>query len=247
MLEVEISRYCPEKDAEPYLQNFTVPLDKGVTVLGVLEYIRRNLDESLAYKVYCTNQHCGECGVRLNGKPVLACHEIITTDQVVLKPLARLPIVKDLVVDGDRLLRRLWAGLPPLAGKMRNTDFLTEEEQHAFFLAGGCIGCSICQSVCPLFHEQQDVIAGPAFYVALSQYLFRRTTEEELKSLLFKAVEHDLLKCTACGNCSKNCPKAIDPVKIIATIAQLIRKNTDIPVDNQKLLKECQAKEPVQQ
>lgn len=240
MLEVEILRYCPGKDAEPYLQRFTVPLDKGATVLGVLDYIRKNLDESLAYKIYCTNQHCGECGVRLNGKPVLACHEIITTNHVVLKPLARFPVVKDLVVDADSLLKQQWANLPALDGTRRNWTFLTEDEQDAIFMAGGCIGCSICQSICPLHKEGQDVIVGPGFYVALAQFLLRAGTKDEIEAVLLKAIEHGILQCTACKNCSKNCPKEINPFKTISVIAKLILKNTDILVDNPSLLKEIQ-------
>lgn len=240
MLEVEILRYYPGKDAEPYFQKFTVPLDKGVTVLGVLDYIRKNLDESLAYKIYCTNQHCGECGVRLNEKPVLACHEIITTHHVVLKPLARFPVVKDLVVDTDSILRQQWANLPPLAGTQLNPTFLTEDEQGAVFSAGMCIGCSICQSTCPLFREDQEVKAVPGFSVALSQHLLRAGIKEEMEMVLLKAVQHGILECTACKNCSKNCPKDIDPFKVISIITKLILKNTNTPVNNPNLLKEIQ-------
>lgn len=240
MLEVEILRYCPGKDSEPYFQSFTLPLDKGVTVLGVLDYIRKNHDESLAYKIYCTNQHCGECGVMLNGRPVLACHEIITTDHAVIKPLARFPVVKDLVVEADSMIRRQWAELPSPEGTKRSWELLTDDEQQAFFMAGGCIGCSICQSVCPLHREEQEAVMGPTFYVALSQNLLRAGTREEMKTDLSTAVEHGILKCTACKNCSKNCPKEIDPFGIVSMITGLILKNTDIPVNNQKLLKEVQ-------
>ncbi len=238
MLEVEILRYNPGKDVKPYFQKFAVPLERGVTVLGVLDCIRKNFDESLAYKIYCTNQHCGECGVMLNGKPVLACHELITTDQVVLKPLARFPVVKDLVVDADSIIRQQCAQLPALEGTKRNWELLTEDEQQVFFMAGGCIGCSICQCMCPLHKEDQEITAGPAFYVALSQHLLRARTKEEMDVILSKAVEHGILKCTACKNCSRNCPKEIDPFKVISVIIDRILRDTNIPVTNPKLLKE---------
>jgi succinate dehydrogenase/fumarate reductase iron-sulfur protein len=202
-----------------------VPLDKGVTVFGLLNYIRKNLDESVAYKIYCTNQQCGECGLILNGKPVLACHAIIEADHVVLEPLASFPVVKDLVVDTDSMLKKQWADLPPMDGLKRNWAFLTEDEQNAFFMAGRCIGCSICQSICPMYKEDQQVLAGPGFYVALSQYLLRAGTEKEMEKVLTKAVQHDILKCTGCENCSENCPQGIDPFKVIAIISKLIPKN----------------------
>jgi len=235
MLEVEILRYCPGKDVEPYFETFTIPLEKGVTVFGVLNYIRKNLDESLAYKIYCTNQQCGECAVVLNGKPVLACDEMVTTDHVVLKPLTGFPVVKDLVIDTDTMLKQQWAELPPLDGTRRNWAFLTEEEQNTVFMAGRCMGCSICQSICPLYKEGQEVLAGPGFYVALSQYLLRAGTEKEMEAVLTKAVQSDILKCTACKHCSENCPQGIEPFKVIAIILKLIPKHTNTPINSSKL------------
>lgn len=230
MLQVEIQRYNPDTDAEPYMQKLDIDLNTGISILGLLDYIRQNIDETFAYKIYCTNQHCGECGVMLNGKPVLACRDMITTEHVVLKPLKGFRIVKDLVVDVDSIIRKQWKEFPELKGKMVYSEFLTEEQHHTFFMAGGCIGCAICQAVCPLHKEGDELLKGPAYYASLSQYLLRARTKEEFLSYLRLAVDHDILKCTSCKLCSRNCPKDVNPYNIIKTIAELIKDNLDVDV-----------------
>ncbi len=43
-----ITRYNPERDHDPYIQTYTVPVRAGMTVLDGLHYIKENLDASLA-------------------------------------------------------------------------------------------------------------------------------------------------------------------------------------------------------
>ncbi len=235
MLEITIQRFDPNNDAKPYDKTYEVPLETGVSVLGVLDYIRKNIDETLAYKIFCTNQHCGECGVMLNNKPVLACRDLVTTEKAVLKPLKGFTVIKDLVVDIDSVLSKQWEVLPELEGKMVYSEFLSDAMHEDFFMVGGCIGCAICQSRCPLHQPDEDELCGPAYYMAIAQYLLRAKTEEDLNAALEKAVGHDLLLCTACKLCSKNCPKDIDPFKTIADMVVLADKNLDYDI-NEDLL-----------
>ncbi|NLI12185.1 2Fe-2S iron-sulfur cluster-binding protein [Pelotomaculum propionicicum] len=237
MLNVDVQRYSPGKNAAPYRQIFQVPLETGISVLGLLDYIRKNLDETFAYKIYCTNQHCGECGLMLNGKPVLACRDMITTENVVLDPLKGFKVIKDLVVDVDSVIRKQWSEFPVLEGKMVYNDFLTEDQHSLFFMAGACIGCAICQSVCCLHKEDDVLLKGPAYYAALAQYMLRAKTKEDFLAYLNTAVEHGILQCISCKQCSKNCPKDVEPYKVITAIAKLIHNNLGINV-SKKLLAE---------
>lgn len=240
MLSVNIQRFNPEKDTEPHMQHFEIPLDPGVSVLGALDYIRVNLDETLAYKIFCTNQHCGECGVMLNGKPVLACRDLITTPEATIKPLKSFDVVKDLVVDIDTVVRKQWSDLPLLEGHMVYSDLLTEDQHTDFFMVGGCIGCAICQSVCPIHKQGEELLSGPAYYAAVAQYLMRAKTLDELKGYLSNTVEHRILDCSACKQCSKNCPKDVQPFKVVADIITLIDKHLDSDI-SERLLKAAQA------
>ena len=68
----EILRYDPEKGEKPYLQEFTVPTTKGMTVLDGLHWIKENKDRTLAWRSSCRMGICGSCGMFINGLPRLA-------------------------------------------------------------------------------------------------------------------------------------------------------------------------------
>lgn len=83
-------------------QTYEVPSsDKPVTVMDVLDYIYLKLDHTLAYYRHssCNQGVCGRCGVKLNGKTVLACGAIVEpgTEKICLSP-AHGNVVRDLVV-----------------------------------------------------------------------------------------------------------------------------------------------------
>ena len=81
-----------------YVQ-YEVPFQKGINVLWILKYIYENIDSSIAYPVcLCRIGKCGSCAVRLNGKNVLACKEIIdSTIKLIIEPIKNKKIIRDLV------------------------------------------------------------------------------------------------------------------------------------------------------
>ncbi|MFC1905620.1 2Fe-2S iron-sulfur cluster-binding protein, partial [Chloroflexota bacterium] len=58
-IKYKVQRYDPEKDKAPYLQEFTVPFNKGMTILDGLLYIKENLDSTLAFRTSCRMGICG--------------------------------------------------------------------------------------------------------------------------------------------------------------------------------------------
>ena len=217
-MKIKISRLLPEDNNKQYFQEFVLDKGKGETVLGLLKYIEEEKDSSLSFRYNCRNEHCGECGIRVNGRPVLACREIVNSDSVIIKPLARFPVLKDLVVDLNTSLDRLYLSMPLLKSGYNNE--LDPEIYDSLFLAGRCNTCFLCQSSCHLFKSEEEKIAGPAFYVLFSQYLLRPMEKDE--SFFFKLFEHKFLQCTLCGNCSKYCPLEVDPQSIILALLEYI-------------------------
>lgn len=72
-----------------------------MTVLDVLQYIRENVDSSLAFRFSCRYYaKCGTCAAMVNGKPVLTCFEP-ARNGILVKPLRSFPVVRDLVVDRE--------------------------------------------------------------------------------------------------------------------------------------------------
>ena len=103
MLTVSIYRYNPDVDAEPRMQDYQVNTGgKNLMVLDVLELLKAS-DPSLSFRRSCREGVCGSDGLNMNGKNGLACitplSETVKNNQLVIRPLPGLPVVRDLVVD----------------------------------------------------------------------------------------------------------------------------------------------------
>ena len=97
-IKVEIQRFTPGADEKPWSQVYEVPFIEGSSVMNVLDYIRENLDSTIAYQSHtaCHRGLCGRCTMVVNGKPGLACVTDVTGD-LKIGPLPRMQIVRDLV------------------------------------------------------------------------------------------------------------------------------------------------------
>ena len=68
MLKVEIYRYNPEKDSEPYMQAYEVDTkNRDYMVLDILEMLKAE-DNTLVYRRSCREGVCGSDGMNINGK-----------------------------------------------------------------------------------------------------------------------------------------------------------------------------------
>ncbi len=97
-IKVNISRFSPSDDMKPHIEAFDVPLQKGMSVVNVLDYVYENLDGSLAYFSHtaCRHNTCGRCALLINGKVFLACQTKVF-DDMTIEPLPRSKIIRDLV------------------------------------------------------------------------------------------------------------------------------------------------------
>ena len=55
---VIIRRYHPQRDAEPYDQEFLYHFEEHMTVLDVLHLVAREQDATLRYQYCCRSGHC---------------------------------------------------------------------------------------------------------------------------------------------------------------------------------------------
>ncbi len=81
-------------------QTYSFELEDNLTfsILDGLEYIYQNLDSTLAFfhHAACLQAACAKCMLRANGKPVLACKQILEPGNLMLEPFGK-EVVKDLV------------------------------------------------------------------------------------------------------------------------------------------------------
>ena len=103
MVKVRIQR-CKPGNPETYYETYEVPLSPGMSVLGVLNYVREKFDSSLGYYVSCRHGRCGECTVMVNGKAKLSCLTP-AKGSMTLQPIRGYEIMRDLVVDPSKRSR----------------------------------------------------------------------------------------------------------------------------------------------
>ncbi len=70
---LRIKRSNPAKDSEEKFDQFIVPVEKWTTVLDALLDTKSHLDHSIGIRYSCRQASCGSCGMKINGKPALAC------------------------------------------------------------------------------------------------------------------------------------------------------------------------------
>src|SRR5712692_6766575 len=103
---LRISRFNSKTDSSPTFAEFKVPVQKWTTVLEAILFVKQNLDHSVAVRYSCRQASCGSCGMRINGKPSLACYTKVSelgSNMVTVEPMNNFPIIRDLVVDFKQL------------------------------------------------------------------------------------------------------------------------------------------------
>ncbi|MHA2462634.1 MAG: succinate dehydrogenase/fumarate reductase iron-sulfur subunit [Candidatus Thorarchaeota archaeon] len=107
-IKTSVQRYNPDIDDAPYFQEFDVEYEPGMTVLDALLYIQDKYDSSLAFRWECRGGQCGSCAVIVNRTARIACRTKVEPDEdLVLEPLEKMPIIKDLVTDMAQVTYRI--------------------------------------------------------------------------------------------------------------------------------------------
>jgi fumarate reductase iron-sulfur subunit len=221
-IALQVVRYRPEVESAPTSQEYEVPLRKDWVVLDGLNYIKDQLDGTLSYRWSCRMGICGSCGMTVNGEPKLTCATFLTDyapGPVRVEPLANFPVIRDLVVEIGDFLRKLTSVKPwivrkeekPLAeGEYRQTpEQMDEYKQYSM-----CINCMLCYAACPVFGLDPKFI-GPAA-IALAQRYNLDSRDQGARERLEVLSEHEgIWGCTFVGECTKACPKHVDPAGAI--------------------------------
>lgn len=97
-IRLRVFRFDPDADKKPRYEEYEVPYHKDMRILEALDYIRENIDPTLAHRFSCRRKRCGTCAVNVEGQPYLACFEA-ARENMKIDPLPGFPLVRDLVVD----------------------------------------------------------------------------------------------------------------------------------------------------
>jgi fumarate reductase iron-sulfur subunit len=222
MITLEVMRYRPEQETEPSFQSYEVPFHEDWVVLDALNYIKDRLDGSLSYRWSCRMGVCGSCGMMVNGEPQLTCATFLShylPGPIRVEPLRYFPIMRDLVIDMTDFMAKLQSVKPwiirgeekPLA---QGEYLQTPEELDIYKQFSMCINCMLCYAACPVYGLDPQFV-GPAA-IALAQRYNKDSRDQGTSQRLDMLSQHEgIWGCTFVGECSKVCPKEVDPAGAI--------------------------------
>jgi len=215
-LEIEVMRYDPEQDSEPHFQSYTVDCPEDWAILDALNFIKEELDTTLAYRWSCHMMVCGSCGMMVNGEPVLTCKTFVRDlpDKVRIEPLENFPIERDLVVVLDDVMEKFQRAKPYIIRK----DPPPEDKEHIqprsalykFKQYTMCVNCMCCYAACPQYALDKDFI-GPAVLALAHRYNIDSRDQGKSERLNILADHDGVWNCSFVGACSEVCPKDVDP------------------------------------
>lgn len=214
-----ITRYLPEQSPTPFTQTFQIPYDDSTSVLDALNYIKEELDSSLSFRWSCRMAICGSCGVMVNGVPKLGCKVFLRDypNDVLLEPLAHLPVERDLIVDMEAFLTHLEAVKPYLISEQQDTtepNQQTPAQMAKYHQFASCINCGLCYSACPQFGLNPEFL-GPAAITLAHRYNLDSRDRGKAQRIPLLNTEEGAWSCTFVGFCSDVCPQKVDPAAAV--------------------------------
>jgi succinate dehydrogenase / fumarate reductase iron-sulfur subunit len=219
-----IRRFDPRTDRAPHWEEYRIPYTPGLTVLDGLWRIKETVSPSLAWRSSCRMGVCGSCGMLINGSPRLACNTQISelgTATVAVAPLPNFAILRDLVPDLMPAISTHQALMPfivrdDVGGPQNPAGELWQSahELEQYLQFSYCIKCGCCMAACPTYATDQEY-SGPMPLGQAHRY------NSDTRDGGF-AVRKELLtggrgpwRCHFAGECSRVCPKGVDPAKAI--------------------------------
>ena len=223
-INFHVTRYNPESDRAPYVQTYQVPVCEGMTVLDGLHYIKENLDPSLVWRYSCRMGVCGSCGMLLNGRPTLACNTQIlhiAGADLTVAPLPNFEIIRDLAPDLFSMFEKHRSIKPHIVranqGEIDDPEgefYQTPEQLEAYLQFTYCIKCGCCMAACPTLATDARYL-GPMPLAAAQRYNVDTRDDGRRARNRLTGSSHGAFRCHYAGECSRVCPKGVDPAKAI--------------------------------
>jgi len=225
----KIYRWDPDSGENPRQDTYEIDLEQcGPMVLDALIKIKNEVDSTLTFRRSCREGICGSCSMNIDGLNTLACLKPIeeVKGDVRINPLPHMPVVKDLVPDLSQIYAQLRSVEPWLKSDTPpppDAERLQSKEERAK-LDGlwECILCFCCSTSCPSYWWNGDRYLGPA--VLLQAYRWIADSRDEATGERLDNLEDPfrLYRCHTIMNCTRTCPKGLNPAEAIGEIKKLM-------------------------
>jgi len=223
-----IYRWNPdEPNTEPKVQEYEVDLnDCAPMVLDALIKIKNEVDPTLTFRRSCREGICGSCAMNIEGVNTLACICKINNDTsktTKIYPLPHMYVVKDLVPDLSHFYDQYKSIKPWLQrkdeSKLGKFQYLQDvKDREKLDGLYECILCACCSTACPSYWWNGNKYLGPAVLMQAYRWIIDsrdEATKERLDSL---RDAYSVFKCHTIMNCSRTCPKGLNPGRAVAEI-----------------------------
>lgn len=221
------------QEAQPYWQDFEIPYRVGHNVLSALMEIRKNpVDisgrpvEPVCWEANCLEQVCGACSMVINGRPRQGCTALVDQleQPIVLEPMDKFPIIRDLAVDRTRMFDNLkkikaWVSIDG-SYDLGPAPRQNPDEVQTRYKMSECMTCGVCLQACPQFSADNNFVGAQIF----NQVRLFNThptgayqADERIDAVMG---EGGIADCGNAQNCVEACPKTIPLTESIAYVGR---------------------------
>lgn len=212
-------------------EEFNITYRPNMNVISCLMDIQKNpvnaqgqKTNPVVWECNCLEEVCGACTMIINGQARQACSALIDqlAQPVVLEPLTKFPLVRDLMIDRTLMFENLkkvhaWIDIDGTYDLGSGPRMAEVKRQWAYELSK-CMTCGCCMQACPQVNPRSKFI-GPAPISQVRLFNAHPSGEmhrhERLQALLGDGGISD---CGNAQNCVRACPKGIPLTTSIADL-----------------------------
>ena len=219
-----IYRWDPDTGENPRIDTYHVDMATcGPMVLDAIIKIKNEIDPTLTFRRSCREGICGSCAMNIDGINTLACTyglDEIKGD-VKIYPLPHMAVVKDLIPDlthfyAQHASVKPWLETETPAPEREWRQSIEDREKLDGLYE--CVMCACCSTSYPSYWWNGDRYLGPAALLHAYRWLIDSRDEATGERLDDLEDPFRLYRCHTILNCSKACPKNLNPAKEIATL-----------------------------
>jgi succinate dehydrogenase / fumarate reductase, iron-sulfur subunit len=212
-------------------EEHSVDWSPGLTLAGALRRLERT--SPVAFEYECLQGECGACSMLVDGHVRQACTTTLDsigkpTRTIVLEPLSKFPVVRDLIVDRSQLNQRIdrvrgWLDLDDAS--TGGAVSISSEQQRAALALARCSECGACLEACPQYGSRTDFVGAAALNDVRRLALHPTGRQQRRERLEAVMVPGGVADCGKAQNCVEVCPMSIPLVDSIQMLSRETSKH----------------------